>query len=230
MPIYGIDYILIPPYFKHVLSTHPYGLSAGGLLIVDCIKSCFEHWDEFAQVKEPHSIRLHGVWQDNHVFTKEEKKKAINRAKRLRPIIESYPAIKWYYSPWLEAAHFKPKVFSKTLEACRNELPDNVKLVASVIPGIDIKNADLIEMHHEGYHTNVSKPTIFSFDGYSAFDAKKEGKLNKMWNKAKNARLAFTWDYKLNGKKDKNDRRGRCERIYWAKPRTIQRLVETLPK
>lgn len=217
------DYILGAKYERAIIDGHPNGRGAGFLINVSGIPSSLGTIERLASTGKAPLIRVHGVWRDNHDFGKTQKKQAIKRAKRLAPIIEKFPNIKWYYSPFLEPRNPRKRLYNSTLKACRKVLPACTKLVASSLEGTVLKHADVTEMHHNGYH-NVPGKKFFSFDGLDAFEADVPAWLNR----ANKAEVFFLWTASYNGKRDTGDKTPRKLRKNWANQTTIKTLDRTV--
>lgn len=217
--IVGHDYILGSMYQRAIIKSHPIGAAAGFLINTTGVKSSLKTIEGLAATGKAPIIRVHGVWRDNHRFTTNAKRQAIKRARKLAKIIEKYPDIKWYYSPFLEPHRTGKRLYNSTLKSCREALPAGVLMVASSLEGHVLKNADVTEMHHSSYK-NVPGKKIFSFDGDSATKAN----IGKFKARAANAELFFLWHHSYNGKRFDTDNTRRHLRKNWAKSATIRAL------
>lgn len=217
----GIDYIGLAHCFKPVIKYHPKGLGIGLLQKASGWRNGLRGLRKV--LKERSSdipfVRVHALWYDNHTFTKSDIKKAVKQAKKLAKIVDQFPEVDFYFSPWLESYASAP-LTRKCLEKCREVLPTRVLLVST---GAFVSGY-INEVHH-------SKPVnghySFSYDGESMRDAN----ISQYKREHSQALLFMGWTWKCNGKKDKYDKTSRFARRFkdnWVNEQEIKYIASNL--
>lgn len=214
---YGLDYIGGVNYINAIRNGHPDGFAAGFLCRASGWKNGIRAARALAKTGRCPVMRIHGVWRDDHNFTEKHISIAVKQAEKVAKLVELYPGIKFYYSPWLEH-RANLRLFRKCARACKKVLPKKVKIVSSGL----VRPRGIDEVHHAG---PLPGKYIFSFDGKDMC----KSNIGYWRNIHYRALLFYGWTPKLNGKKSMSDKTERSKRSYYPKAREIaeyRRLIQ----
>lgn len=145
------------------------------------------------------TIRVNGLWLDNHNFTFKDIDVCVRMARQVRKLAQDHPHIKFYYAPTLE--HRMEKTLTESFrEAVKKALRDDVVFVNSYIQGGARLKRDLNEQHH----TKKGKGNdIFSFDGLDQQDAD----VYSFFYGHPKATLFMAWSFILNQRYSKDPKK-----------------------
>lgn len=203
MAIPGIDYLIPHKYTGTAARNHPDGWAAGFIYELPEYGNCHRQIQYFCRNAKPSSVRIHGMWRDDHKFPRKLWPRMVEVAKKIALLADEFPSIQFFYSPALEH-RLNESEASALLLQCSQVLPARVKLVnAYISPGSAVRG-----VINEVHNAKPSKPKyrdqgyFTSFDGESMFNADVEAHKRTY----KDAWINFAWEYRNNlraGEKDK---------------------------
>jgi hypothetical protein len=218
--LFGIDYIGGANYAEVIHRHHPEGYAAGFLLKTMGQK---EEWpnaiDAVGALCEKGTapeMRISGLWLDGHMFQKEHIKIAVNQARRVANLVENYPAIRFFYQPWLEPLWTSTELMRKCKKRCRKVLPKQVKII-----GAPSSPKGWHEVHGTSMKTYANK-YIYSWDGSDM----KNVSASKRYHR--DAHIYFACVPQCNGKSDWDESTPRVERTHWLRKQHIDWMVNEL--
>jgi hypothetical protein len=181
-------------------------------------KSTLKHNKLYTRILNHHknlTLVVHGIWHNDHKFTKKDRKKAVKIAKRLAKLQNPERV---YFSPFLE--HKKGKKFmEKTFAQIKAVAPD-LKLVNSYITGGKQVPGVISEIHHTDHH-GATVPYIFSTDGTDPFLEDIQG-----WKQQHKQAIQFgMWHHSFNGKESMVDSTPPLNRKAWPSVSGIQSVA-----
>lgn len=219
----GIDYLLAAgnkhgDYITAMCRNHPKGFGAGFLFKVSGCKHGAKAANALAKTGKLDGAfcRCHGLWHDTHRFTKKSIKPAVKQAERLAVLVERYPNIKWFYSPWLEPV-CSFSLMKECLRACRKVLPRKVRLVSGVYT-----YDRLTETHGDVF--NWTSRYIYSFDGSDMFERDAAFYLRMH----KGAKFKMGWTARCNLKMYASQAKPRQDRVAWLRKQDIEKMERIL--
>lgn len=211
---FGIEYLLAGKYPEIVIENHPKGFACGFIWEVDGSPKTNKVINMLLAAAKCSKIRIHLSWKDSHSFTEADIPIAVAKAKEVARIVDKYPSVEFYVSPWLEH-RASLSLLQKLAPQVKKALPSRVKYVNSFISGGDFMPGEINEVHH-----SLSAPKgkyIHSFDGLDQLDVD----MNKYKDIHKNAEIFFSWSWFSNSKVSKKDITKRADRKLKPQPRMI---------
>lgn len=142
------------------------------------------------KTKAVDTIRVNGLWLDNHNFKKENLKECLDMAKKVKALAIKYPSITFYYAPTLEHK-MSLTLAQEFANAITKELDGKATFVNSYIEGGARLPRYLNEQHH---NEKAQANDIFSFDGIDQQDAD----VRKYFTAHTNATLFMSWCFPFN--------------------------------
>lgn len=213
--IVGIDWLGGQNYVEFLCENHPKGFAAGFLIKAQGWKSGLIAVRALAKTGKCPVMRLNGIWHDDHGFTEKDIPAAVKIAEQILVISETYPKIKFFYSPWLEP-HCSDAAMRACRKACRAVLGKRVPIVC----GHELAKG-ISEVHH-GAATR--SPYIFSFDGLDMFTTS----VSRWKTMHKNAQQFYGWIPQCNGYTKDNQKPPRWDRHDWITKKELDKMVSLL--
>lgn len=200
-----MDYLLAGKYPQEVIKNHPNGFGCGFIYEVDGSPKTDKVITKLLATGKCPKIRIHLTWKDSHVFSEADIPVAVRKAKEVALLVEKFPKVQFYVSPWLEH-RAELRVLQKLKKEVMKVLPSRVKYVNSFVSGGAYFPGVINEVHHT--LTVPKGPHIHSFDGLDQLDAD----MNKYKDLYKNAEMFCGWSWFKNSKVSKKDTTPRKDR------------------
>lgn len=218
--IYGIDYLGAAGnwrgnYIRAMCANHPKDFAAGFLCKASGWRNGMRAARKLAATGKCKVMRIHGIWRDDHAFTRRDIRKAVKQARKVAKLACKYPEIQFYFSPWLE--HRAPlELWKDCRAACKKVLPKSVKIVSS-----GTQTGGIDEVHHA---LPVPGKYLFSFDGADMLQENVA-----QWKRLHpNALIFFGWIPSCNGKASLHDQTPRRLRQQWPTAMEIRQITAAL--
>ncbi len=215
---YGLDYLGGAKFKSLAIAEHPRDWAAGVFSYVDGFGDALPLVEELAKLGTP-IIRVHLMWRDDHNFTSKDLPFVLKEAKRLKPIIEKYPNVKWYVSPvcehrlnekqWLEFANAVTKIV-------------NANLVNTPEVGKGFVSKNFLNEYHGADSRPRGGRCAFSFDGKNCVDADVEAYKKNY----KDAEYFMFWNCQINGRLKLEDKTPRPQRKAYPISRQIDSWIQ----
>lgn len=199
-----VDYLAGARYQKEVLQAHKPGFGARVILAKEVFGDGLPLLKGLARKGTAPALGGHAIWDDRHTFGSKHLKIAIREAERLNDLAAKHPAIKWYFSPYLEhnlSASSMLKVMKEIERHSTNLILVNSPFKGAILPGY------VNECHGE-HGKPISGRYIWSADGDSIVDLDVE-KLKQLHAKAE---LFCLWNSQLNLRMSDSDTTPRPQR------------------
>lgn len=161
-------------------------------------------------------VRLHLMWKDRHDFSPSDFPAIVKEAKRVCPVIQANPQVKWYLSGACEHnlnANQALKLAQLVTQACPQATYVNTPSSSGAILPSYINEV------HGGKKPRSAK-YAFSFDGTAAEDSDVESYKRAF----PNAEYFMIWGPRYNGRWESNDTTPRDQRKGWPDGRYIKSL------
>lgn len=213
MAVPGVDYLAGGKYPNAVLKVHPDGWAAGFILDVDGFGSTLPVIEKLCSQKKPSSVRIHGIWRDNHDFNNPKLwALAAERAKAVNALALKFPSVQFFYSPYLEH-RMTGSTLQKAYVTVLRELLPQVKYVNCYISGGSALSTEINEVHgNTPGKPRGAKGYFVSLDGTSCANVDMES-----WKKRySDAWIQFVWDFRNNGRAGEKDKTKRPSRKHYA--------------
>jgi len=214
-----LDYIGGVKYIPTIIQCHPSGYGGGFLCKasgwpngIQAARACQE---DISPGRMPFE-RIHGLWRDDHHFTKKQISPACKQAEKVALLAEDFPKTDFWYSPWLEH-DADLKLFRQCAKECKTVLPKRVKIVSCGL----VRPRGIDEVHHS---SPVKGKYIFSFDGMNMFDQDVSDWMDMHWR----AKYFFGWWPQLNGRKHIYDTTPRQDRTHWPTPKQFNKAKKLM--
>lgn len=216
----GIDYLLGSKYPEIVVEHHPKGWACGFIYEVDGAPKANKVINQLLATGKCPNIRIHLSWRDDHNFGVKDIPIAVRKALEVAKIIERFPNVNFYISPWLE--HRASLALIQQLQKeITKVLPKCAKYVNSFISGGAYLPSAINEIHHS---FSIPKGQyIHSWDGLEIMDSD----VQKFKNTHTKAEINFFWGFRNNCRLELDDPTKRADRKPIACPdsKYIQSMI-----
>jgi len=152
-------------------------------------------------------IRVHGLWRDDHKFTRKDIKKARRRGTRVKALAKLNPDTKFYYSPFCE--HMLDESEAKNM----------MKEISVALPGLEIVNTPsdrgaivdgvINEIHSSDMRVPIGR-FFYSFDGLDILEHDTD--VGRYKRRYRDAEIFFGWISQFNLKAHQGDKTARKRR------------------
>lgn len=216
--INGIDYLLSGKYPQTVLDNHPDGFACGFIYEVDGSPKTDKIIVKLLSTGKCPKIRIHLSWKDSHVFTEADIPTAVRKAKEVAFIVNQFPQVEFFVSPWLEH-RANLSLVEKLRKEVTKALPKRVRYVNSFISGGAYLSGAVNEVHSALVAPKGDYVT--SFDGLDQLDAE----MAKFKDVHQRALIFFGWSWFNNSKVSKKDTTKREDRKLIPQDRMMKVLT-----
>lgn len=217
MTMYGLDLLGIAKFKDVAVKNFPAGWALGAFS--QTFGDALPAVEAIIKTGKCPRVRLHLLWKDQHDFTSKDIPLAVKEAKRVKKLVDKYPAIEWLISGCCEhkmngalAKQFKDKIL---------QVLPTVTYVNSYMEG----GASLPDCINEIHGTKAREPKVrpyqFSFDGNSASDAN----IPAIEQTLDEANTFFFWNSKFNGKTKDEDKTPREKRTAWPDSNYMKAII-----
>lgn len=216
--IYGLDHLGGAKYADLALREHPSGWAFG--IFYDTFGNSLSLIDKVAKSGRAPIIRVHGIWKDDHRFSRKDFTEAVKKAQNLEKLARANPNCDFRYSPFCE----------HNLNAA--DMNEAFRLIRLAAPSLGLVNTPLhnnktiIDDAINEFHGAEKKPRNckrfqFSFDGKPAEDSDVETfKANY-----KNSEVFFLWSPRFNGRWEDIDKTPRPQRRGWPDSDLVDSII-----
>jgi len=215
--IYGLDFLGGVKYSDLCVREMPEGWAFG--VFYDTFGNALPLIEKIAATNREILIRVHLIWDDNHVFTVDDITEAARKAQNIERLAKKYPAIEFQVSPFCEHK-LKLDFLNRTAAIIKKAAP-SCEYVNTPLPQGDIMPDEVNEFHgHEKKPRKCAK-FQFSFDGTPQVDSDIEA-YKKNYQGAK---AFFLWEPRFNGRWEDIDKTPRPDRKGWPDSGLVDSVI-----
>ena len=202
--MFGLDYLGGAAYTKKVVAFHPKGWAAG--FFGNTFGNAWVTVRRLARTGKCPRIRVHAVWDDNHLYNPEKHDKVIkNQFKRCLAAAALFPKVHFEFSPFCEH-NIKKQALTKIFNYLKKMMPastTNVSFVNCALNGDFIYDDASIKNETHNIGKIPAKGAYnFSYDGVDCYNADVETDKKKHAG----ADIFFFWTVSFNLKRNEKER------------------------